>query len=154
MTNQEKADLSPGEARPAAATEPHRFAALRFADRLYPNGRCAHCYAPKWAHPVHAWVLARPVDDHSPAELSFESLHAEGAPAENVVRPPRRTRRSRRAWRERWRNFTDDEVEAIYTVFVEVDARHNFAKWSMEPERTLLIEVTREAKRRGVAGDE
>jgi hypothetical protein len=54
-------------------TSPHKFFPLRPWD-IRPNGRCRHCYAPKNAHPMHCWVLARPLGDKRKAELTFEML--------------------------------------------------------------------------------
>ena len=39
---------------------------------------CTHCYAPRAAHPMHAWVKARPLGDNRYVRidtLSFEDLH-------------------------------------------------------------------------------
>lgn len=55
-------------------TSPHAFRPLRPWDALRPSGRCRHCYAPRFAHPMHCWVQARPYGDKSPAELSFAAL--------------------------------------------------------------------------------
>lgn len=55
-------------------TSPHKFCPLRPWDILRRNGRCAHCYAPRYAHPMHCWVAARPLGDNRPAELTFEML--------------------------------------------------------------------------------
>jgi hypothetical protein len=53
---------------------PHTFTPLRFWDAR-PGGRCRRCYLPCSAHPIHAWVPARPVGDKEKAALTFENLH-------------------------------------------------------------------------------
>jgi hypothetical protein len=55
-------------------TSPHSFKPLRPWDALYSGGRCRACFAPKYAHPMHCWVAARPLGDKRRAELSFEAL--------------------------------------------------------------------------------
>jgi hypothetical protein len=56
------------------ATGPHTFRPLRWWDALRSNGRCAHCYIPRSAHPVHGWIRARPLGDKRKAELTFEAM--------------------------------------------------------------------------------
>lgn len=53
---------------------PHKFRPLRPWD-LRRNGRCSHCYLPRWAHPVHCWVPARPLGSRRRAEVTWENLH-------------------------------------------------------------------------------
>jgi hypothetical protein len=57
---------------------PHSFRPLSIVDLIRRNGRCLHCYAPRFAHPMHGWVRARPLGDRTKAELSFESLRPKG----------------------------------------------------------------------------
>lgn len=56
-------------------TGPHTFRPLRPWD-LRSNGRCRHCLLPMHAHPVHAWVVARPLGDRRRAEVKWENLSA------------------------------------------------------------------------------
>lgn len=61
--------------------EPHSFRTLFFTD-IFPNGRCRHCYFPRSAHPIHAWVPARFLGDNrrfSLADAAIAALHPEGA---------------------------------------------------------------------------
>lgn len=53
---------------------PHKFRPYRWWDALHRMGRCADCYAPRFAHPIHFWIRARPLGDGTRAELSFEVL--------------------------------------------------------------------------------
>lgn len=72
--------------------EPHSFRPLRPWD-MRRGGRCRHCYAPMFAHPMHCWVRARPMGDKSKAELSFDALtaldstqaHGEAAPSPDAL---------------------------------------------------------------------
>jgi hypothetical protein len=52
-------------------TSPHKFKPIRIWDRTHKNGRCRHCFLPKFAHPVRGWVLARPLFDKSEADLGM-----------------------------------------------------------------------------------
>ena len=48
---------------------PHKFKPIKFWDRWKKWGRCQHCFLPKFTHPVRYWVRARPLFDHSEANL-------------------------------------------------------------------------------------
>jgi len=48
---------------------PHKFKPIRIWDRMHKWGRCQACFLPKFAHPVHYWVRARPLFDRSEADL-------------------------------------------------------------------------------------
>lgn len=49
----------------AISVGPHEFKALKIWDGWTRNGRCLHCFLPKFAHPVRYWVRARPLWDDS-----------------------------------------------------------------------------------------
>jgi hypothetical protein len=66
-------------------------------------------------------------------------------------RQPRRLRR--RAVRLRWERFKDAEVYCFLSVLRELDGWHQF-NLGIEPERSLLAELERECRRRGIVSDD
>lgn len=46
-----------------AIAGPHGFTALGLLDAFLPSGRCRHCFIPRAQHPIHCWLLARPLGD-------------------------------------------------------------------------------------------
>jgi hypothetical protein len=69
----------------------------------------------------------------------------------DVPRQPRRLRRRDR--RKRWDGFSDAEAYCLLDILQELDRRHQF-KRGIEPERSLMAELERECRRRGIVGDE
>lgn len=47
---------------------PHPYEPISWFDRvLGSGGRCVACYEPECAHPISAWVRARPMGSRAPA---------------------------------------------------------------------------------------
>ncbi|HEY2200373.1 MAG TPA: hypothetical protein VGH56_00685 [Solirubrobacteraceae bacterium] len=68
--------------------------------------------------------------------------------------PPRQPRRlGRRASRRRWEGFSSVEVYCLLDILKELDRRHQFAR-GIEPERSLMAELERECRRRGIVGED
>lgn len=57
------------------AVGPHEFSSLGWLDRFKFAGRCKACYVPRAFHPIHAYVMARPLGDLSPARFAWERVH-------------------------------------------------------------------------------
>ena len=57
----------------------------------------------------------------------------------------------RRQVRQRWERFNDHEVYCFFSMLRELDRWHGF-KRGIEPERSLLGELERECRRRGILG--
>jgi hypothetical protein len=88
------------------------------------------------------------------ADLSHDEARPAASDPENGMMAPRQPRRlRRRKVRLRWERFKDAEVYCFLSVLQELDQRHQFNR-GIEPERSLLAELERECRRRGIVGDD
>ena len=90
--------------------------------------------------------------------MKSDLSHGEARPAvsdpENGMMAPRQPRRlRRRKVRLRWERFKDAEVYCFFSMLRELDDWHEFRR-GIEPERSLLAELERECRRRGILGED
>lgn len=64
-----------------ATSSPHHFSPQKVRDAFLFDryAVCRHCLLPRSVHPVHFWAPAREAFDRTRPNLSWETLHSEGA---------------------------------------------------------------------------